>query len=29
MAGQLREIRAAMQGTDTTWADHYFFDFND
>jgi hypothetical protein len=29
MASQLGEIRAAMHGTDTTWADHYFFDFND
>jgi glycosyltransferase involved in cell wall biosynthesis len=29
MARQLRDIRAAMNGTDTAWADHYFFDFND
>jgi glycosyltransferase involved in cell wall biosynthesis len=29
MASQLLEIRAAMNGTDTTWADRYFFDFND
>ena len=29
MALQLREIRAAMRGTDTAWVDRYFFDFND
>jgi hypothetical protein len=29
MASQLRDIRAAMNGADTTWADQYFFDFND
>ena len=29
MALQLREIRAAMKGTDTAWVDRYFFDFND
>ena len=29
MAAQLRAIRAAYQGTDTGWADHYFYDFND
>jgi glycosyltransferase involved in cell wall biosynthesis len=28
MALQAREIRAAMMGTDTTWIDRYFFDFN-
>ena len=28
MALQLREIRAAYNGRDTTWADRYFFDFN-
>ena len=29
LALQLREIRAAYKGTDTSWADRYFFDFND
>ena len=29
MAGQLRGIRAALRGTDTSWVDRYFFDFND
>ena len=29
MAAQLRAIRAAYRGTDTAWADRYFFDFND
>jgi GT2 family glycosyltransferase len=29
MALQAREIRAALRGTDTAWADRYFFDFND
>jgi glycosyltransferase involved in cell wall biosynthesis len=29
MARQLRDIRAVMKGNDTTWVDHYFFDFND
>lgn len=29
MALQLREIRAAFKGTDTAWADRYFFEFND
>jgi hypothetical protein len=29
MAAQLRAIRASYQGTDTAWADHYFYDFND
>lgn len=29
MALQLREIRAAFKGTDTAWADRYFFDFNE
>jgi glycosyltransferase involved in cell wall biosynthesis len=29
MASQLGDIRAAMNGTDTAWADRYFFDFND
>jgi glycosyltransferase involved in cell wall biosynthesis len=28
MVLRLREIRAAMTGTDTTWADRYFFDCN-
>jgi glycosyltransferase involved in cell wall biosynthesis len=28
MALQTREIRAAMTGSDPTWADRYFFDFN-
>ena len=28
MALQAREIRAALKGTDTTWVDRYFFDFN-
>lgn len=29
MALQLRQIRAASKGTDTAWADRYFFDYND
>ncbi|MGZ6964961.1 MAG: glycosyltransferase [Acidimicrobiia bacterium] len=29
MALQAREIRAVMKGTDTAWADRYFFDFNE
>jgi glycosyltransferase involved in cell wall biosynthesis len=29
MSRQAREIRAALRGTDTAWADRYFFDFND
>ena len=29
MVRQLPDIRAALNGTDTTWADRYFFDFND
>jgi glycosyltransferase involved in cell wall biosynthesis len=29
MALQLREIRAAMNGSGTAWVDRYFFDFND
>lgn len=29
MALELREIRAAWRGRDTTWADRYFFDFED
>jgi glycosyltransferase involved in cell wall biosynthesis len=29
MAFQLRAIRAAFDGSDTSWADEYFFDFND
>ena len=29
MAVQLRRIRAASKGTDTAWADRYFFDYND
>jgi hypothetical protein len=29
MALQLREIRAATNGTGTAWVDRYFFDFND
>lgn len=29
MALQLRDIRATAKGTDTTWADRYFFDFNE
>jgi glycosyltransferase involved in cell wall biosynthesis len=29
MAAQLREIRAAIKGTDTAWVDRYFFDYND
>jgi glycosyltransferase involved in cell wall biosynthesis len=28
MALELREIRAAIRGTDTAWVDRYFFDFN-
>lgn len=28
MALELREIRAAFKGTDSSWADRYFFDFN-
>ena len=28
MALQLREIRAALKGTDPAWVDRYFFDFN-
>ena len=28
MARQAREIRAVVKGTDTAWADRYFFDFN-
>ncbi len=26
---QLREITAALRGTDTTFVDRYFFDFNE
>jgi GT2 family glycosyltransferase len=29
MARQLPEILAATKGTDSSWADRYFFDFND
>jgi glycosyltransferase involved in cell wall biosynthesis len=29
MALQAREIRAVVKGTDTKWADRYFFDFNE
>jgi glycosyltransferase involved in cell wall biosynthesis len=29
MGRQLREIRAAFRGTDPSWADRYFFEFND
>jgi hypothetical protein len=29
MAAQLGQIRAVVKGTDTAWADRYFFDFND
>jgi len=29
MAGQLREITAALRGTDTAFVDRYFFDFNE
>jgi glycosyltransferase involved in cell wall biosynthesis len=29
MAGQLPGIRAVLKGTDTSWADRYFLDFND
>jgi glycosyltransferase involved in cell wall biosynthesis len=29
MALQLRAIRSALKGADTSWVDNYFFDFND
>ena len=29
MAGQLREITAALRGTDTVFVDRCFFDFNE
>jgi glycosyltransferase involved in cell wall biosynthesis len=29
MALQVRQIRAVLKGSDTAWADRYFFDFND
>lgn len=29
MAKDLRSVRASFRGTDTTWVDRYFFDFND
>jgi glycosyltransferase involved in cell wall biosynthesis len=29
MAFQLKQIHAAFRGTDTTWVDRYFFEFND
>jgi glycosyltransferase involved in cell wall biosynthesis len=29
MARQVRQIRAASKGTDMSWADRYFFDYND